>query len=190
MGSVVLSCRNLYKSFGKSKVISNLSVDFQKGSTLLTGANSSGKSTLLMLISGIESLDSGELIFLNAEKNKSSISTDSIMEPDVFTLYEILKLHRTFNETNNELFELLISELNLSQFLHYRINKVSTGTRKKFSVLSALVKNSNLLMLDEPFNGLDHRSREVLREVILNDNRNKIIVDHDNVLPFDNLVSL
>lgn len=189
----MISCRNLYKSFGKSKVISNLSVDFQEGSTLLTGANGSGKSTLLMLISGIESLDSGELIFLGKTrkyKNECSLSTDSIEVPDVFTLYEIFNLQRTFNETNNELFELLIGELNLNQFLHCKINNVSTGTRKKFSVVSALVKNSNLLMLDEPFNGVDHRSREVLSEAILKDKRDKIIVDHGNTLPFDNLVSL
>lgn len=193
IGGSVISCRNLYKSYGNSKVLNNLSVDFQEGSTLLAGVNGSGKSTLLMLISGIEPLDSGEIIFFEQSKkykNNCSISTDSIKEPDVFTLYEIFKLQSSFNKVNTELSDLLIEELNLNQFWHTKINKVSTGTRKKFSVVSALTKHSDLLILDEPFSGVDQRSKEVLSEIILNDKRNKIIVDHSNTLSFDNLISL
>ena len=189
----MIKCKNISKSFSKNEVISNLSVDFPVGSTLVSGANGSGKSTLLLLIAGIESLDSGAIIFSAQEKRnkiKSSISTDSIVPPDVFTLNELFKLQKAFNETNDELFESLVFETNLDRFLDCKIGTVSTGTKKKFSVVCALIKNSNLLMLDEPFNGVDNHSIEVLKEVILNDKRDKIIVEHQNVLPFNHLVSL
>ena len=93
----MIKCKNISKSFSKNEVISNLSVDFPVGSTLVSGANGSGKSTLLLLIAGIESLDSGAIIFSAQEKRnkiKSSISTDSIVPPDVFTLNELFKLQK------------------------------------------------------------------------------------------------
>lgn len=185
----MISCRKICKSFGGRKIINNFSADFKKGTTLLTGENGTGKSTMLMIISGVELFDSGELIFLDAE-NKCSISTDSIEEPKIFTLAEIFKLQRRFNEVDDELYRFLIDELNLNQFLCCRISEVSTGTLKKLSVVSALIKRSNFLLLDEPFNGIDQSSKDVLKQVIINDSRSKIIVDHNRVLPFDHLVSL
>lgn len=189
----IVCCKKIFKSFGNKQVISNLSLDFQTGTTLLTGKNGSGKSTLLMLIAGLEYLNSGTIIFKNKSNNRNcniSISTDSIIAPDVFTLNELFILQRKFNDTDQELLNRLIDALDFRSFLHSKISNVSTGTNKKFSVISALVKNSNLLLLDEPLNGVDKSSQDILKDIIHNDKRDKIIIEHNDLLSFDHMVSL
>ncbi len=135
IGYTMIICRNIYKSFGSSNIINNFSADFLKGTNLLSGPNGSGKSTLLMAISGIESINSGKIEILNNSKSYReifSISTDSISEPEYFTLHEIFSLQRKFNKTDDKLFEELIFELNLSKFLNCSLSNISTGTRKNF----------------------------------------------------------
>lgn len=188
----MISCRNIYKSFGKNKVITDLSLDFKQGSTLLIGPNGSGKSTLLLLISGLYKPDSGRVIFIDkkVKEHSLSISTDSINIPGVFTFYEIFNFQFSCNASNNSLFEVLVNDLGLIDFLHTKVSDASTGVKKKFSVISALVKMSEILLLDEPFNGIDYRSKELLNEIIFNDKRDKIVVDHSETLTCDNEIHL
>lgn len=176
-------CNSVRKSYGNKEVITNFTYKFTEGLTYLNGKNGSGKSTLLRLIAGIEKLDSGSITL---DKGAIiSLSTDSIKIPEVFTPYEVYEIIKNYNEVDNQLFQHLINEMAVNDFLHIRFEKLSTGTKKKIVNILALSKKSDLLILDEPFNGLDEKSIKILVKILSENHTSKIVTDHYQFLKSD-----
>lgn len=188
----MIHVKNISKSFNGKKLMKNLSVNFNCGTTQLQGSNGVGKSTLLMILSGLEKEDSGEIIFKNIHNRWKdiSLSSEAIHEPNVFSLNEIFTLFHQYNQVNPYIFNKLIKQFDLKKFLDIKIGEVSTGTRKKVSLINAFSKESKILLLDEPFNGLDKEARDALIEIISFDKRDKIIIDHENILNYEHLIEL
>ncbi len=176
-------CNSVRKSYGNKEVITNFTYKFSEGLTYLNGKNGSGKSTLLRLISGIENLDSGSIAIDKCAI--ISLSTDSVQIPEVFTPYEVYKMLGNYNEVDNELFQHLVNEMDVNKFLHIRFAKLSSGTKKKIANILALSKKSDILILDEPFNGLDESSIEILVKTLSENHTSKIITDHYQFLKPD-----
>lgn len=186
----MLYCKDVSKSYSGKKVLNNVNLHFPSGTVYLNGANGSGKSTLIRLLAGIEQPDTGQIEFGHAACQSLSLSTDSVQVPDVFTPNELYSLQERYNQLDDKLFNKLCNDLKLTEFLNCKIAELSTGTKKKFSVISALIKQSKILLLDEPFNGLDNNSIDYLAHLITTDRRDKIIVDHYQLLSSSHAVEL
>lgn len=156
----------------KSPVISNLNLNFSAGKiTALIGDSGSGKSTILKLLAGILTPNSGEILWNDLPTSKmeinSRISKVSYVPqaPHLFDapLIDNLTMFDTLNaaELQNLLAELNLSTLNLSE-----IQKLSRGQLQRLGLIRALLKNSPIILLDEPTAGLDELSEQKIINLI------------------------
>ena len=187
--------RNINKSFGHKRVLTDFSHGFERGSrTCIMGVSGGGKTTLLNILMGLIKPDSGEII--NAPKKISAVfQEDRLCEP-----YSAVKniLAVTGKLVNNEKIIAILDDLGLSGSEHIAVKSLSGGMRRRVALARALLAESEMVILDEPFKGLDEETRERVIGVLLRNlnGRTLIVATHDArdiialdaevvVLPFD-----
>ncbi len=175
-GNDVLSIQNLSKSYDRTTLFSNLSLEVKKKDRLLIiGANGSGKSTLLQILAGNLSSDSGSFRFgYNVRMgyydqyqhlNENSTVLEEIWEDSNLNHTQIRSLLATFLFKGDDVFK--------------EIRVLSGGERARLVLAKLMQKKINLLLLDEPTNHLDIESREALENAILQFDGTVIAVSHD-----------
>jgi len=163
----VIHVRNLVKYYGKELVLDSVSLEVYKGESIgIVGPNGAGKSTLLKIIAGIEPYDGGEL----AVKGRIGfVPQETILLPWRTLRSNILlaaKLRRIPRDEADEKLERAARILGISEYLDYYPGQVSGGTARKAQILMALIVNPDILLLDEPFTGLDANAIEALQSTL------------------------
>ncbi|MDR2011005.1 MAG: ATP-binding cassette domain-containing protein [Bacteroidales bacterium] len=161
----MITINNLTVSYSKEKkVINSLNLSLQEGMIHgIVGLNGAGKTTLLNTIYGLKKYDSGEILYNGKSLKKTEISylvTESYFYSNI-TAREYLNLFKNNGfdiEQWNKLFALPIDNI---------IDTYSTGMKKKLALLGILKQNKPVMILDEPFNGLDFESTRIIRSVLL-----------------------
>ena len=150
---------NLSVSYNKRKVINSLNLSLKEHAIHgIVGLNGSGKTTLLNTIFGIKKQESGEILFNGKNINKKQIAylpTENFFYSYI-TGYEYLALikNNNFNiEEWNNLFQIPLNE---------NIDIYSTGMKKRLALLAILKQQKDIIILDEPFNGLDIEMSKVI----------------------------
>lgn len=181
MSPLLLEAVNLYKSYGEKEVINNLSFSVHSGEIVgLLGPNGSGKTTAFYLTMGLVCPDKGKVYF--KEKDISFLSLDQranlgmgylAQEPSIFRsltvednilcILETLPLKRS--ERKHQLNHLL-QELHLEPLRKIKAGYLSGGERRRLEITRALVKNPSLLLLDEPFAGVDPLAVSEVKKLI------------------------
>lgn len=165
---------NLTKSFGNTKAVNNLSLDIEKGRiTGLIGADGSGKTTLIRLITGLLLPDSGKItvLDLNPVLEKEKLSSKIGYMPQKFGLYEDLsieenlKLYADLKKLPYNFAELL-EFTKLMPFKTRLAGALSGGMKQKLGLACALMGSPDFLVLDEPSVGVDPISRHDLMEMV------------------------
>ena len=168
MNSVV-SIENISKKFDKNYVLDGVTINIPKGSICgLVGPNGAGKTTLLRIITSLQNADSGQV---NVNAN---VFSGLIEEPALF--YE---MNASQNITQQLILYGLENELNPNDFLEYvgledtnhKVKYFSLGMKQKLAIAMMLVGNPELIILDEPMNGLDPQGIISLRNLILKLNK-------------------
>ena len=171
-----IEVRNINKSFGDFVALDDVSVDIPTGQlTALLGPSGGGKSTLLRIIAGLESADSGDIVIEGVEathlspqkrnvgfvfQHYAAFKHMSVAKNVAFGL-EIRK--RPKAEVKRRVDELL-ELVHLSQFSHRLPAQLSGGQRQRMALARALAVEPTVLLLDEPFGALDAKVRKELRE--------------------------
>ena len=165
---------NLTKSFGKIRAVDSLSLDIEKGKiTGLIGADGSGKTTLIRLITGLLIPDGGEItvLGLNPAAQKEELSTKNGYMPQKFGLYEDLsieenlQLYADLKKLPYE-FDELLEFTKLMPFKTRLAGALSGGMKQKLGLACALMGSPDFLVLDEPSVGVDPISRHDLMEMV------------------------
>lgn len=180
----LVQVKNLYKSFGDNKVLVNLNLNFEKNKiTVVTGPSGCGKTTLLNIISGIEKPDSGEVIL--KDHSISFIFQEDRLIPDL-TVYKNIEfvLKSTLTEQESKpIIEKYLDLVKLTEAKDKYPEQLSGGMKRRVAVARAFAYRSDLLIMDEPFKGLDDKlKKEIMGEFlrIYNlDKRTVILVTHD-----------
>ena len=193
MQNTILKCENLHKSFRKKEILKDVSLEICSGDILgFIGPNGAGKTTTIKLILGLQKIGSGKVIIngFDIQKNfeKAIAKVGAIIEnPDLYMYmsgYDNLKLisnlYPNVDETRiNEVIKLV----GLENRINDKVSKYSLGMRQRLGVAQAILHKPNLLILDEPTNGLDPEGIKDLRELLVklakNENMGILISSHN-----------
>ena len=194
MDEPILKCENLCKSFGKKQILKNISLEVKQGDILgFIGPNGAGKTTTIKLILGLQSIDSGTVeingydIMKSFEKAISGVGT-IVENPDLYmylTGYENLKLIKNLYENVDEnRIKEVVKLVKLEQRINDKVSKYSLGMRQRLGIAQAILHKPNLLILDEPTNGLDPEGIKELRDLLKNLAKNEkmgIVISSHNL---------
>lgn len=180
----LVKVRNLYKYFDGSLVLGNLNLDIEKDKiTVITGPSGCGKTTLLNIISGIEKPDSGEVVL--EDDSISYIFQEDRLLPNL-TVYRNIEFVLKSTMPPQEAKPIIERYLGLVRLTAARDkypDQLSGGMKRRVAMARAFAYRSDLLIMDEPFKGLDDElKREILEEflrVYKQDRRTVILVTHD-----------
>lgn len=162
-----IELKNLSKNFDKNKVIDNINITFTEGNIYgLYGRNGSGKSVIMKLICGFLIPTEGQILFDGIDFNANDEYPNSlravIERPSFFpnlTGYENLKL---LAEIQNKISDKEIIEslkiVNLINEKEKKFSKYSLGMKQKLAIAQAIMEDPKIIILDEPFNGIEEKT--------------------------------
>lgn len=175
--SNILRIEKITKSYGKQKVLENISFNINESERIcIYGKSGIGKTTLLRIIAGLEKADSGEITF--AGKVSMVFQEDRLLEnTDVYTnLYCVLGSRFDKAEADMHL-----KEVGLEGAGNKLVSELSGGMKRRVAIVRCMMKSSEIILLDEPFKGLDTILKDnIIRYVVKYLNgRAVIMVTHD-----------
>lgn len=178
-----LESRDLVKSYKSRRVVDGVSIHIDKGEIVgLLGPNGAGKTTTFYMIVGLVRPDTGAIVFNNSDitrypvykraqaglgylAQEPSVFRRLTVEENVLAILETLPLGRA--ERRGRLGELLTG-FNLEKVAKQKAYTLSGGERRKLEIARALVRNPDILMLDEPFAGVDPLAVSDIQQVVRN----------------------
>ena len=177
-GKDVLEAVNLSKSFGSQELFSGINFEIKKGEHVaIIGDNGTGKTTLLKMINGLESIDSGK-ITLGTKVEIGYYDQEHHVLNDNKTLFDELQdAYPTLN--NTEIRNTLAAFLFTGDDVFKRIGDLSGGEKGRVSLAKLMLSDANFLILDEPTNHLDITSKEILESAISGYEGTVLYVSHD-----------
>jgi len=175
----ILSLKNLNKKFGRVHAVNNLSFDIQKGNVYgILGPNGSGKSTTLGIILNVVNKTSGEFSWFNGKlsTHQALKKVGAIIERPNFypymTAVQNLSLICKIKDISTEKIEEKLKIVNLYERRNSKFSTFSLGMKQRMAIASALLNDPEILILDEPTNGLDpqgiHEIRQIIQEITKN----------------------
>lgn len=174
--NIIVSMENVSKSFGSECVLRNVSCTFEAGKIHgIIGKNGSGKTILMKLICGLTLPTSGEV-----RVRGQRIGKDVDVPPDIGALIDapgflsyhsgrknlryLAQLNRKINDDG---VRAAMERVGLDYTSKKLVGKYSLGMRQRLGIAQAIMENPEILLLDEPMNGMDKQGSENIRQLIL-----------------------
>jgi len=169
--------RNISKSFDSLRAVENVSFEVQQGEIFgLLGPNSAGKTTTIRIMLDIFKPDSGTVTVLGGPMNEAKKARIGYM-PEERGLYQDVRLEHCLlylaslkgipePQARQRLGEYL-ERFDLAEHKHKKVKELSKGMQQKAQIISAILHQPELLVIDEPFSGLDPLNVQLVKELIL-----------------------
>lgn len=175
----ILSIQNLHKKYGKIHAVNNLSFEIEKGNVYgILGPNGSGKSTTLGIILNVVNKTSGNFFWFNGNlsTHQALKKVGAIIERPNFYPYmtatQNLKLICKIKNVPSAKIDEKLQIVNLFERRNSKFDTFSLGMKQRLAIASALLNDPEILILDEPTNGLDpqgiHEIREIIKKIAAN----------------------
>ena len=175
----ILSIKNLNKRFGRIQAVNDLSFDIQKGNIYaILGPNGSGKSTTLGIILNVVNKTSGSYSWFNGNTSTHQAlkKVGAIIERPNFYPYmtasQNLEIICKIKDVTYDKIDEKLKIVNLFERKNDKFNTYSLGMKQRLAIASALLNDPEILILDEPTNGLDpqgiHEIRQIIKEIAKN----------------------
>jgi ABC-type multidrug transport system ATPase subunit len=177
----VIRARGLEKRFGATRVLRGLDLDVARGETLLvTGPNGSGKSTLLALVAGLLAPSAGELR-VDLERGRVGYLGHEPLVYRELTALENLDLYGRLYRIpeRRERIGMLLERFRLWEARHRRVQTYSRGMAQRLALCRTLLHEPELVLLDEPYSGLDDAGSALLDTELAALGSTRIISTHD-----------
>ena len=189
----ILECKNINKNFGKKQVLKDVSFAVAPGDILaFIGPNGSGKTTTIKLILGLQKIDTGIVTINGYDITKDYVEAISrvgaIVENPDFYMYlsgfqNLELVAKSYPTISKDKIKEIVKYVGLEDRIHDKVSKYSLGMRQRLGIARALLNDPNLLILDEPTNGLDPEGIKDLRVLLkrLSDNKVGILISSHNL---------
>ena len=193
----MLSIQNINKIIKDKNIVNNISFEVPSGCISgLLGPNGAGKTTTFYIIAGLIKADKGDIFLANKNVSNFAMHKRSKLgikylpqEPSIFqnlSVYEnLLGLAELSFKTKEDIENFItksIDEFNLSEILNHKGRQLSGGQRRKVEIARTLAANPKIILLDEPFAGIDPIAIDEIKQVLMklkNKNIGILITDHN-----------
>ena len=172
----ILQVKHLYKKIGKKEILKDVSFTLDKGDIMaFIGPNGAGKTTTIKCILGLQKIRSGEILINGYDIRKDFVlaisKVGAIVENPDFYMYlsgfDNLKLQaRMYRDVDDSDISRVVELVGLEGRIHDSVSKYSLGMRQRLGIAATLLSTPNLLVLDEPTNGLDPDGIKDLRVLL------------------------
>ncbi|QUX20059.1 ATP-binding cassette domain-containing protein (plasmid) [Staphylococcus haemolyticus] len=164
----VLTVEHLTKKIGNKTILEDVSLKLDRGQIAgLVGANGAGKTSLMKVILGYSSYQKGQFDVIENKHKKSNIGA-LIESPGIYPFmsgYDNLKLLNESKNSND--IDTIVSQLKMNEYIHNKVKTYSLGMKQKLGIAIAFLNRPQLIILDEPMNGLDPKAVRDVRELII-----------------------
>lgn len=183
MSNIVI--KNVSKSFDDVEVLHDVNLDLEEGHIYgFIGRNGSGKSVLFKIICGLYYPTTGNVIVDGIDIHKNDVFPNDmrvlIEKPNFLpnlTGLENLKLLASIqNKITEEDIILVLDKLNLKKDMNKLYHKYSLGMKQKLAVAQVLMENPKMMIFDEPFNGIEEKTVEVIKKILLEEKKEGKII--------------
>ena len=172
----ILEVKNIFKSFASLKAVNDISFSIEEGDVLgVLGPNGAGKTTMIRMIMNIIVPDSGTVNLLNSTGMKTANLIGYLPEERgiyrkmklVNVLLFLAKLKEMKTSEAKEQIDYWLERLDLMKWKKKKIEELSKGMQQKLQFIATILHKPKLLILDEPFLGLDPINTKLIKEIIL-----------------------
>lgn len=172
MGLIV---KNVNKSFGDKHVVDNISFSLEEPGVFgLLGTNGAGKTTTIRMILGIIKKDSGEITWNGKAVTRGNVNFGYLPEERGLypksTIYDQLvyfaNLKGLDKRAADKAVKMWLDKLNLMEYINSPAEKLSKGNQQKVQFITSMLHDPDLIVLDEPFSGLDPVNTEILSKIM------------------------
>lgn len=171
--------KDISKSYGNKIVLKNFNIDIREGqTTFMLGKSGSGKTTFSKIVLGLEKIDTGEISGLDGKKISVVFQEDRLMEN--MTIGSNFKMTVDSHINRKQIVEKM-EKIALFQPLETKISELSGGMKRRISILRAFLIEFDLIVMDEPFRGLDEETKEKVMNFVIQNIKGKtaIIITHN-----------
>lgn len=172
---MILSINNVTKSFGEKQVLNGISFSAESGKAIgILGRNGAGKTTLIRIIMDVFGADSGT-VFLNGKpireqnikigylpEERGLYPKNKIMEQLIY----FASLQGIDKKTATNTADALFKRLEIEEYKNHRLDTLSKGNQQKVQLIATLITNPDIVILDEPFSGLDPVNASLLKDIV------------------------
>lgn len=166
----IIEVKNVTKKFDNKIIVDSLTLNVKQGETIgIVGRNGSGKTVLLKMICGLYIPTSGDITINSNKSNaeKLGVLIDSNFLSDETGFYNLKLLSQLGVKIKEDKIYEMLNLVGLDPYNKTKYKNYSTGMKQKLKLANALMYDSEILILDEPFNGLDKDSVNHFRNIIL-----------------------
>ncbi len=167
-----IELKNINKSFLENKVLENFNAKFPIGEkSSIMAPSGKGKTTILNILLNLTPIDSGEIIGISDKKVSAVFQEDRLID-NLSALNNILIV----SSFSKEEVSFGLKEMGLSDFINSPTALLSGGMKRRVAILRALFSDSDVLIFDEPFKGLDEDTKNIILEVVKKYSINKTLI--------------
>ena len=171
----IIQLSNVTKSFGSVKAVNDLSLEVLKGSIYgFIGPNGSGKTTTIRMIMKIMYPDQGKLLVNGQETHLERLKNVGYLPEDrglykKMKIGELLQFHGELNNGTElpKWIDYWLERLDLKAYKNKKVETLSKGMRQKLQFITTILHQPQLIILDEPFSGLDPVNADMMKDIIL-----------------------
>ena len=168
------------KSYGDKEVLRDFTTKFEEGTvTFITGESGIGKTSIIRILMGLEGYQSGRISGLEGKKISVVFQDDCLC--DKLSLDKNLSMVIDGQQVKEQYLDRLLGIFGLEGYRHKRVAELSGGMKRRLAILRAILYPHNLMIMDEPFKGLDEENKKLVMGQVGKSlvGKTAIIVTHD-----------
>ncbi len=198
----IIEVKNIHKRIGKKQILKDVSLSVEEGQILgFIGPNGAGKTTAIKLILGLQSINKGEVLIngysIKKDFEKAIERVGAIVEsPDLYMYLSGLEnlkiIAKLYNINDENRISEIVKLVGLEKRIKDKVSKYSLGMRQRLGIAAALINKPNVLILDEPTNGLDPEGIKELRDLLKNLAKKEkmgILISSHNLAELESFIS-